>query len=112
MRISKKTDTRCRALFTLVDHYGGQPIPSVNLLGATMCPNGFLNKLCSGQVAGLGGQLGGNSRRLFSGAQPAKITLARWCGILMESLRPLTAFRSRLPALLAGIGLPVPPRFF
>ena len=45
MRVSKKTDYALRALFTLVDHYGGLPIPIRELARRNDAPKRFLEQI-------------------------------------------------------------------
>lgn len=45
MRVSKKTDYALRALFTLVDHYGGSPIPIRELARRNDVPKRFLEQI-------------------------------------------------------------------
>jgi Rrf2 family protein len=45
MRVSKKTDYALRALFTLVDHYGGTPIPIRELARRNDVPKRFLEQI-------------------------------------------------------------------
>src|SRR5579859_1964647 len=45
MRVSKKTDYALRAIFTLVDHYGGQPIPIRELARRNDVPKRFLEQI-------------------------------------------------------------------
>jgi len=45
MRVSRKTDYALRALFTLVDHYGGQPIPIRELARRNDAPKRFLEQI-------------------------------------------------------------------
>jgi Rrf2 family protein len=45
MRISKKTDYALRALFTLVDHFGGAPIPIRELARRNDVPKRFLEQI-------------------------------------------------------------------
>ena len=45
MRVSKKTDYALRVLFTLVDHYGGQPIPIRELAHRNDVPKKFLEQI-------------------------------------------------------------------
>ena len=45
MRVSKKTDYALRALFTLVDNYGGQPIPIRELARRNDVPKRFLEQI-------------------------------------------------------------------
>jgi DNA-binding IscR family transcriptional regulator len=47
MRVSKKTDYALRALFTLVDHFGGAPIPIRELARRNDVPKRFLEQRCS-----------------------------------------------------------------
>ena len=45
MRVSKKTDYALRALFTLVDHFGGAPIPIRELARRNDVPKRFLEQI-------------------------------------------------------------------
>ncbi len=45
MRVSKKTDYALRALFTLVDHFGGVPIPIRELARRNDVPKRFLEQI-------------------------------------------------------------------
>jgi Rrf2 family protein len=45
MRVSRKTDYALRALFTLVDHYGGTPIPIRDLARRNDVPKRFLEQI-------------------------------------------------------------------
>ena len=45
MRVSKKTDYALRAIFTLVDHYGGAPIPIRELARRNDVPKRFLEQI-------------------------------------------------------------------
>lgn len=76
MRISKKTDYALRALFTLVDHYGGQPIPIRELARRNDVPKRFLEQIMlalksRGWVDSSAGIRGG----YFLAKNPAKITM-------------------------------------
>jgi Rrf2 family protein len=76
MRISKKTDYALRALFTLVDHYGGQPIPIRELARRNDVPKRFLEQImlalkARGWVDSSAGIRGG----YFLAKNPAKITM-------------------------------------
>ena len=64
MRISKKTDYALRALFTLVEHYGGGPIPIRELARRNDVPKRFLEHILidirrSGIIASRRGRDGG-----------------------------------------------------
>jgi len=48
MRVSKKTDYALRALFTLVEHYGGAPIPIRELARRNDVPKRFLEQIMLG----------------------------------------------------------------
>ena len=48
MRISKKTDYALRALFTLVEHHGGAPIPIRELARRNDVPKRFLEQIMLG----------------------------------------------------------------
>ena len=76
MRVSKKTDYALRALFTLVDHYGGQPIPIRELARRNDVPKRFLEQIMlalksQGWVDSSAGIRGG----YFLAKNPAKITM-------------------------------------
>ena len=76
MRISKRTDYALRALFTLVDHYGGQPIPIRELARRNDVPKRFLEQIMlalktQGWVDSSAGIRGG----YFLARNPAKITM-------------------------------------
>jgi len=76
MRISKKTDYALRALFTLVDHYGGQPIPIRELARRNDVPKRFLEQIMlglksQGWVDSSAGIRGG----YFLAKNPTKITM-------------------------------------
>jgi|SRR3984885_4001131 len=45
MRVSRKTDYALRALFTLVDHFGGAPIPIRELARRNDVPKRFLEQI-------------------------------------------------------------------
>src|ERR1035437_5236159 len=75
MRVSKKTDYALRALFTLVDHYGGQPIPIRELARRNDVPKRFLEQIMlalksQGWVASSAGIRGS----YFLAKNPTKIT--------------------------------------
>ncbi len=68
MWVSKKTDYALRVLFTLVDHYGGTPIPIRELARRNDVPKRFLEQImldCKAQ--GWVSSDGGNSWRLCAG---------------------------------------------
>jgi Rrf2 family protein len=76
MRISKKTDYALRALFTLVDHFGGAPIPIRELARRNDAPKRFLEQImlalkAQGWVDSVAGIRGGY--RLAK--SPSKITM-------------------------------------
>lgn len=76
MRISKKTDYALRALFTLVDHYGGPPIPIRELARRNDAPKRFLEQImlalkAQGWVDSTAGIRGGYTLA----KSPAKITM-------------------------------------
>jgi Rrf2 family protein len=76
MRLSKKTDYALRALFTLVEHHGGAPIPIRELARRNDVPKRFLEQImlalkAQGWVESVAGLRGGY--RLAR--SPAKITL-------------------------------------
>ena len=84
MRVSKKTDYALRALFTLVDHFGGAPIPIRELARRNDVPKRFLEQImldlkAQGWVSSVAGIRGG----LCSPKVPPKSRWARWSGILM-----------------------------
>ena len=76
MRVSKRTDYALRALFTLVDHFGGQPIPIRELARRNDVPKRFLEQIMlalksQGWVDSTAGIRGG----YFLAKPPAKITM-------------------------------------
>lgn len=76
MRVSRKTDYALRALFTLVDHYGGVPIPIRELARRNDVPKRFLEQImlalkAQGWVDSTAGIRGG----YFLAKSPAKITM-------------------------------------
>jgi Rrf2 family protein len=76
MRVSKKTDYALRALFTLVDHYGGAPIPIRELARRNEVPKRFLEQImlnlkAQGWVDSVAGMRGG----YVLSKSPAKITM-------------------------------------
>ena len=76
MRVSKKTDYALRAMFTLVDHYGGQPIPIRELARRNDVPKRFLEQIMlalksKGWVDSSAGIRGG----YFLSKNPEKITM-------------------------------------
>src|SRR5277367_3481780 len=76
MRVSKRTDYALRALFTLVDHYGGAPIPIRELARRNDAPKRFLEQIMlalksRGWVESLPGARGG----YVLGKAPGKITM-------------------------------------
>jgi Rrf2 family protein len=76
MRISKKTDYALRALFTLVDHYRGAPIPIRELARRNDVPKRFLEQImlalkAQGWVDSMAGIRGG----YVLAKSPHKITM-------------------------------------
>ena len=76
MRVSKKTDYALRALFTLVDHYRGNPIPIRELARRNDAPKRFLEQIMldmksRGWVDSVAGARGG----YVLGKAPEKITM-------------------------------------
>jgi len=76
MRISKKTDYALRALFTLVDHFGGAPIPIRELARRNDAPKRFLEQImlalkAQGWVDSVAGIRGG----YVLAKSPSKITM-------------------------------------
>ena len=76
MRVSKKTDYALRALFTLVEHHGGAPIPIRELARRNDVPKRFLEQIMlalksQGWVESTAGIRGG----YLLAKNPAKITL-------------------------------------
>src|SRR4051812_19809235 len=76
MRVSKKTDYALRALMTLVDHYGGLPIPIRELARRNDVPKRFLEQImldlkAQGWVTSVAGIRGG----YFLAKKPEKITM-------------------------------------
>ena len=78
MRVSKRTDYALRAIFTLVDHYGGQPIPIRELARRNDAPKRFLEQImlalkAQGWVDSSAGIRGG----YFLAKSPDKITMGQ-----------------------------------
>jgi Rrf2 family protein len=76
MRLSKKTDYALRALFTLVEHFGGSPIPIRELARRNDVPKRFLEQIMldlksQGWAASTAGIRGG----YVLGKSPDKITM-------------------------------------
>lgn len=76
MRISKKTDYALRALFTLVDHFGGSPIPIREMARRNDVPKKFLEQImlqlkAQGWVDSVAGIRGG----YVLAKKPSKITM-------------------------------------
>ena len=76
MHVSKKTDYALRALFTLVEHYQGTPIPIRELARRNDIPKRFLEQImlalkAQGWVESLAGMRGG----YILAKNPAKITM-------------------------------------
>jgi Rrf2 family protein len=76
MHISKKTDYALRALFTLVEHYNGAPIPIRELARRNDIPKRFLEQImlalkAQGWVESLAGIRGG----YVLAKNPSKITM-------------------------------------
>ena len=76
MRVSRKTDYALRVLFTLVDHFGGEPIPIRELARRNDVPKRFLEQImldlkAQGWVSSSAGMRGG----YVLAKSPAKITM-------------------------------------
>ena len=76
MRISRKTDYALRALFTLVDHFGGVPIPIREMARRNDVPKKFLEQImlqlkAQGWVDSVAGIRGG----YVLAKSPSKITM-------------------------------------
>jgi Rrf2 family protein len=76
VRVSKKTDYALRALFTLVDHFGGAPIPIRELARRNDVPKKFLEQImlqlkAQGWVDSVAGIRGG----YLLAKNPSKITM-------------------------------------
>jgi Rrf2 family protein len=76
VRVSKKTDYALRALFTLVDHFGGAPIPIRELARRNDVPKRFLEQImlqlkAQGWVKSEAGIRGG----YLLAKNPSKITM-------------------------------------
>lgn len=76
MQVSKKTDYALRALFTLVEHYNGTPIPIRELARRNDIPKRFLEQImlalkARGWVESLAGMRGG----YVLAKNPSKITM-------------------------------------
>lgn len=78
MRVSKRTDYALRALFTLVDHHGGAPIPIRELARRNDAPKRFLEQIMldlksQGWVTSVAGARGG----YVLGKDPERITMGQ-----------------------------------
>lgn len=76
MNVSKKSDYALRALFTLVEHQGGKPIPIRELARRNEIPRRFLEQIMiemrqQGWVKSVAGKLGG----YLLGRKPEQITM-------------------------------------
>ena len=76
MRVSRKTDYALRVLFTLVDNYGGEPIPIRELARRNDAPKRFLEQImldlkAQGWVSSSAGMRGGYALA----KNPGKITM-------------------------------------
>jgi Rrf2 family protein len=76
MYVSKKTDYALRAMFTLVEHYNGSPIPIRELARRNDIPKRFLEQImlalkAQGWVESIAGMRGG----YVLAKNPAKITM-------------------------------------
>jgi Rrf2 family protein len=76
VRVSKRTDYALRAMFTLVDHFGGAPIPIRELARRNDVPKRFLEQImlhlkAQGWVNSVAGIRGG----YLLAKSPAKITM-------------------------------------
>ena len=76
MRVSKRTDYAFRALFTLVEYYGGRPIPIRELARRNDVPKRFLEQImldlkAQGWVDSVAGVRGG----YLLSQHPSKITM-------------------------------------
>ncbi len=76
MKLSMKTDYALRALFTLVEHYGHEPIPIRELARRNAIPKRFLEQILldmknQGWVESMAGKLGGYKLS----RSPEKITM-------------------------------------
>jgi Rrf2 family protein len=78
VRVSKKTDYALRALFTLVDHFGGAPIPIRELARRNDVPKKFLEQIMLQMKArGWVGSVAGIRGGYVLAKSPAKITMGQ-----------------------------------
>ena len=76
MRVSKRTDYALRALFTLVDHYGGLPIPIRELARRNDVPKRFLEQIMLAlKTQGWVGSVAGIRGGYVLARNPNKITM-------------------------------------
>ena len=104
MRVSKRTDYALRALFTLVDHYGGSPIPIRELARRNDAPKRFLEQImlalkAQGWVDSTAGIRGG----YFLARNPAKITMGEVIAALAAG-RLVEMFGSGTAAVVSQVG--------
>src|SRR5450631_3493832 len=93
MWVSKKTDYALRVLFTLVDHYGGAPIPIRELARRNDVPKRFLEQIMldlkgQGWVDSLAGVRGG----YVLAKRPDKIALGEVVRHFDGILAPIACF--------------------
>ena len=90
MRVSKKTDYALRALFTLVDHFGGAPIPIRELARRNDVPKRFLEQIMLDlKSQGWVDSVAESAAAMCSQKIRPKSRWARWCGILTALLAPI-----------------------
>ena len=90
MRVSKETDYALRALFTLVDHFGGAPIPIRELARRNDVPKRFLEQImlklkAQGWVDSVAGVRGG----YVLAKNPGKITMGEVVRLFDGILAPI-----------------------
>ncbi len=90
MQVSKKTDYALRALFTLVEHYKGTPIPIRELARRNDIPKRFLEQImlalkAQGWVDSLAGMRGG----YILARDPSKITMGEVVRLFDGILAPI-----------------------
>src|SRR5450432_3667795 len=90
MWVSKKTDYALRVLFTLVDHFGGTPIPIRELARRNDVPKRFLEQImldCKSQ--GLVSSTAGIRGGYLLARNPAKITMGEVVRHFDDILAPI-----------------------
>jgi len=90
MKLSRKSDYALRALFTLVEHYGGPPVPTRVLAERNDIPKPFLEHIllemkAQGWVNSVAGKNGG----YYLARSPDQVTMGSVVRLFDEQLAPI-----------------------